>query len=126
MSWKAERADVMLSDAEYPHASQDMMEPNPARQPRKVAIADHIWTAFEEMAQQMGADRDGLINQAMFMFARLNGFIETNGNAPANGAPARGPAAKSAPPVLSPVPSKPPPVERERDEPAPRSSRVPS
>ena len=24
----------------------------------------------------MGSDRDALINQALFMFARLNGFIE--------------------------------------------------
>ncbi len=47
------------------------------RAPRKVAIADHIWEAFEEMASQMGSDRDALINQAMFMFARLNGFIDS-------------------------------------------------
>ena len=44
---------------------------------RKVAIADHIWDAFDEMAASMGTDRDSLINQAMFVFARLNGFIET-------------------------------------------------
>lgn len=43
---------------------------------RKVAVADHIWDAFEQMAQEMGTSRDGLINQAMFMFARLNGFLE--------------------------------------------------
>ena len=46
---------------------------------RRVAIADHIWHAFEEMAMQMGADREALINQAMFMFARLNGFLEAQG-----------------------------------------------
>lgn len=50
-----------------------------ARPARKVAIADHIWDAFEHMASSMGTDRDGLINQAMFMFARLNGFLEANG-----------------------------------------------
>jgi hypothetical protein len=49
---------------------------HPARPARKVAIADHIWDAFEDMAREMGADRDGLINQAMFMFARLNGFLD--------------------------------------------------
>jgi hypothetical protein len=49
----------------------------PNRPSRNVAIADHIWEAFEEMARAMGSDRDGLINQALFMFARLNGFIET-------------------------------------------------
>ncbi|MCL2011473.1 MAG: FHA domain-containing protein [Cystobacterineae bacterium] len=46
---------------------------------RRIAIADHIWHVFEEMAVQMGADREALINQAMFMFARLNGFLEVQG-----------------------------------------------
>ena len=32
------------------------------RPARKVAIADHIWDAFEEMASSMGTDRDSLIN----------------------------------------------------------------
>jgi len=85
-----------------------MMEPNPQRPARKVGIADHIWDTFEEMAQAMGADRDALINQAMFMFARLNGFLETsNSAARQNGvaAAARGVAGvqRAAPPILSPV-----------------------
>ena len=84
-----------------------MMEQNPSRPARKVMIADHIWSAFEEMAQQLGSDRDGLINQAMFMFARLNGFLDTNGAAsqPAAHAPAPASKSKAPPPVLSPVPS---------------------
>lgn len=41
---------------------------------RPVLIADHLWELFEEMAQSMGSDPDALINQAMFMFARANGF----------------------------------------------------
>ena len=53
-----------------------MMDPS-SRPARKVQIADHIWGAFEEMASQMGSDRDALINQAMFMFARLNGFLDS-------------------------------------------------
>jgi hypothetical protein len=80
------------------------------RPARKVGIADHLWETYEEMAQQMGSDRDALINQALFMFARLNGFIEVarTGNvvevAPAAGArPAAG--GKSGPPVLQPVAS---------------------
>ena len=44
--------------------------------PRKVAIPDHLWQLFEDMALKMGSDRDGLVCQAMFVFARLNGFIE--------------------------------------------------
>jgi hypothetical protein len=73
---------------------------DPSSKPaRKVQIADHIWDAFEEMASQMGSERDALINQAMFMFARLNGFMETGsaGGAPA-AAPAR-PAANAAAPA---------------------------
>jgi len=49
---------------------------NPPHPVRKVAIPDHLWEAFEEMAREMGSERDGLINQALFMFARLNGFLE--------------------------------------------------
>ena len=54
---------------------------NPPHPVRKVAIPDHLWEAFEEMARQMGSERDGLINQALFMFARLNGFLDANGSA---------------------------------------------
>ena len=53
-----------------------MSDPSAARPVRKVAVADHIWNAYELMAQEMGSERDALINQAMFMFARLNGFLE--------------------------------------------------
>lgn len=75
-----------------------MMEQNPARPSRKVAIADHIWEAFDEMAQQMGSDRDALINQAMFMFARLNGFLDVReSGASAGTSPKIANAAKLAP-----------------------------
>jgi|SRR5215472_2764304 len=53
---------------------------------RPVLIADHLWELFEEMAQSMGTDPDALINQAMFMFARTNGFESAR---PRVGAPAR-------------------------------------
>jgi hypothetical protein len=43
--------------------------------PRKIAVADHLWDAFERMAREMGSDRDALVNQAMHVFARLNGFL---------------------------------------------------
>jgi hypothetical protein len=42
--------------------------------PRQIAVADHLWEAFERMAREMGSSRDALVNQAMHMFARLNGF----------------------------------------------------
>jgi pSer/pThr/pTyr-binding forkhead associated (FHA) protein len=90
------------------------MDPS-SRPPRKVSIADHIWQAYEDMASQMGSDRDALINQAMFMFARLNGFLDPAGSAPAGPRPVpagNGPAAKAArggaPPMLQPAPKPPP------------------
>ncbi|AFE06120.1 FHA domain-containing protein [Corallococcus coralloides DSM 2259] len=92
-----------------------------SRPARKVGIAEHLWETYEEMALQMGSDRDALINQALFMFARLNGFIDvkTKGEpavaavpspAPSPAArPAAAPppaaAAKGSPPVLAPAPA---------------------
>ena len=81
---------------------------DPSKPARKVSIADHIWLAFEEMAGQMGSDRDALINQAMFMFARLNGFLDPANGKGGAGATASTGAAKSnqrtsSPPVLKPV-----------------------
>ena len=70
-----------------------MSEPNPVRPVRKVAVADNIWEAFDVMSKELGTDRDGLVNQAMFMFARLNGFL-TPGASLLNGT---GPAAVAAP-----------------------------
>lgn len=54
-----------------------------ARSAHEVQIADSIWDAFERMADEMGSDREGLINQAMFMFARLNGFLVPAATTPA-------------------------------------------
>jgi hypothetical protein len=48
---------------------------------RHIAIADHLWEAFAQMAQEMGSERDALVNQAMHVFARLNGFIVPGGSA---------------------------------------------
>jgi hypothetical protein len=47
-----------------------------ANVPRRVAIPDHLWQLFEEMAAKMGTERDGLVCQAMYVFARLNGFVD--------------------------------------------------
>ncbi len=78
----------------------------PTRPARKVAISDHIWAAFEQMAEEMGSDRDALINQAMFMFARLNGFLEVGGGQQPSHLPAGRPQpARGAPPVLQAAPT---------------------
>ena len=46
-----------------------------AKTPRTLLIADHIWEAFSTMAVEMGSERDALVNQALYTFARLNGFL---------------------------------------------------
>jgi hypothetical protein len=51
-----------------------MAEDRP-RTPRTLLIPDHLWDAFASMASEMGADRDALVNQALYTFARLNGFV---------------------------------------------------
>ena len=42
---------------------------------RSLFISDHLWEAFSSMAVEMGSDREALINQALYTFARLNGFL---------------------------------------------------
>jgi hypothetical protein len=65
------------------------MSEQPIRKPRQVGIADHIWDVYAQMAYEMGADRDGLINQALFAFARQNGYLgRPPENAPSAPAPA--------------------------------------
>src|SRR5438105_2443318 len=46
-----------------------------ARTARTLLIADHLWETFSSMAAEMGSDREALINQALYTFARLNGFL---------------------------------------------------
>ena len=52
-----------------------MKTPKSAKTTHELPIADAIWDAYEVMASDMGSDREGLINQALFMFARLNGYL---------------------------------------------------
>jgi hypothetical protein len=51
------------------------MSQDRAKTPRTLLIADHIWEAFSAMAVEMGSERDALVNQALYTFARLNGFL---------------------------------------------------
>jgi predicted component of type VI protein secretion system len=45
------------------------------RSPRTLMVADHLWDALAAMAADMGTDREALVNQALYTFARLNGFV---------------------------------------------------
>jgi len=51
------------------------MEPRAGRPQRQVAIADHLWEAFERLAEALGSSRDALINEAMHLFARRHGYL---------------------------------------------------
>jgi hypothetical protein len=42
--------------------------------PRTVPIADHLWEAIGRMAEEMGSDREALVNQALHVYARLHGY----------------------------------------------------
>jgi hypothetical protein len=67
------------------------------RSPKQVAIADHLWEAFARMAEEMGSDRDALVNQAMHVFARLNGYVVPGSAGAERAAPP--PATVAVPPV---------------------------
>src|SRR3954469_14145266 len=51
------------------------MSDDRSKTPRTILVADHLWEAFATMGVEMGSDRDALINQALYTFARLNGFL---------------------------------------------------
>ena len=51
------------------------MNDDRAKTPRTLLVADHLWDAIASMAAEMGSDRDALINQALYTFARLNGYL---------------------------------------------------
>jgi hypothetical protein len=80
--------------------------------PRTLLIADHLWEALDSMAVEMGSDREALVNQALYTFARLNGFLlptdQRNMAGPADG---DRPRSMPAPPVPASAIAPPPPAE---------------
>jgi hypothetical protein len=42
---------------------------------RPILVADHLWEALERMAEEMGVDRDALVNQALHALARAHGYV---------------------------------------------------
>jgi hypothetical protein len=76
---------------------------------RKVTIPDHVWEAFEAMARDMGNERDALISQALFTFARQNGYLEPSRTSLAE------PAVDSPDPFADLDSEGPAPKHRERD-----------
>jgi len=57
---------------------------------RPLELADHLWDLYGRMAEEMGSDREALVNQAMHLFARLNGYLLPG--EPATAAHPQGPA----------------------------------
>jgi hypothetical protein len=42
---------------------------------RQIPVADHLWEVYRRMAEEMGSDRDALVNEAMHAYARLHGYV---------------------------------------------------
>jgi hypothetical protein len=49
---------------------------------RQIPVADHLWDVYGRMAEEMGSDRDGLVNEAMHAYARLHGYVAPGTAAP--------------------------------------------
>lgn len=45
------------------------------RTPRQLSVADHLWDLYGRMADEMGSERDALVNEAMHAYARLHGYV---------------------------------------------------
>jgi hypothetical protein len=85
---------------------------------RAVSLADHLWELYGRMAEEMGSDREALVNEAMHVFARLNGhLLPAQPAAPSSPTPApqpegtpapRGEAAGPAPSAAAPEEAPPP------------------
>jgi hypothetical protein len=71
---------------------------------RSVAIADHLWDLFGRMAGEMGSDREALVNQAMHVYARLNGYLTPGAPAVVPPPEAGGPPEPAEPPAALPPP----------------------
>lgn len=88
--------------------------------PKVVHISEPLWRALEVMSEQMGIDKDALLNQAVYALARTHGFITPPQIKVADEAahaidaiPDPMPSIKPGPPV--PTPPEPPPTVPERD-----------
>ena len=60
---------------------------------RQIPVADHLWDVYGRMAEEMGSDRDALVNEAMHAYARLHGYV-VPGTAVADAAEPLSPAAR--------------------------------
>jgi hypothetical protein len=64
------------------------------RTPRQLPIADHLWELYGRMAEEMGSDREALVNEAMHAYARLHGYLAAPAPASDAAPGAAGPSAR--------------------------------
>lgn len=57
---------------------------------KSLAVGEHLWSAVEQMAEDMGVEPDAIVSQALFTLARLNGYVVP-------GQPTKGAAPKEVP-----------------------------
>ncbi len=76
---------------------------------RNIEIADHLWDAFGRMAEEMGSNRDLLVNQAMHAFARQNGYVVPAATERAGTKERAGSGSAPRPPRPAVAPPPPPP-----------------
>jgi len=74
---------------------------------RTLQVADHLWATIELMASEMQMSPEALVNQALFSWAKMNGYLEPSPvgldlDAEANSIAAEAPAppAPAEPPML--------------------------
>jgi hypothetical protein len=68
---------------------------------KPVSMPPHLWEALDLMSAEMGVPPDALVGQAVFMLARLNGYVVAgkamNGGGAPSSSPSRPPASAAAP-----------------------------
>lgn len=75
-----------------------------SRSPRTVTVADHLWDTYALMSAEMGVDRDGLVNQALFAFARGHGYLIPGSTRASMPPPSASPVVE-APAAFTPAPA---------------------
>ncbi|MCA3016124.1 MAG: hypothetical protein INH41_27390 [Myxococcaceae bacterium] len=78
-----------------------------SRTRRTIEVSDALWEALELMSRELCTDRDALVNQALFTFARFNGYVTPGSVAPHANPAVVPPAASAVPPVAQPLASPP-------------------
>ena len=66
---------------------------------REVEIADHLWDCLTRIAEDCGTDRNAVVNQALYEFARRMNFLTPRAEEVPAPRPSVGPAGLNGPTV---------------------------